>query len=249
MALDEQPEHLPEYGVTAEFYDLLQAERDLRRVTRLYRDLVGEAKVAVLDVGAGTGVVTAMLLRRTGVLVHAVEPALPMRTALLSRLSAMGADQRARVTVHACDLQSSGLREAADAAVCHNLVAGLEPAGRRALWPALRRALRPGALLAVETPPSAVPTTTRTSSLPRVRLGQDVYGARVVTGPDRGRISARFEYHVHRDGREIRRHVETFTLWPLTAGELGRELKSAGFATKSVHEGVLLAHRVERIGD
>ncbi|MFJ3043174.1 class I SAM-dependent methyltransferase [Streptomyces sp. BBFR25] len=68
-----------DYAVTAEFYDVLQAERDEARVRALYGSDTAGARVGVLDVGAGTGRITLMSLDESRVGVHAVEPSRAMR--------------------------------------------------------------------------------------------------------------------------------------------------------------------------
>ncbi|WP_199520583.1 class I SAM-dependent methyltransferase, partial [Kitasatospora sp. MBT63] len=114
------------YAVSAEFYDLLQAETDRRQAEQRFAEAAARARYAVLDVGAGTGIVTEVLLRASTVPVHAVEPAPAMRAALLSRLAHLGADRRARVTVHPEPFATAGLTEAADLAVASNMIAGLD---------------------------------------------------------------------------------------------------------------------------
>lgn len=111
------------YAVSAEFYDLLQAERDEARVRRLYSGDVVNARLGVLDVGAGTGRVTLMSLMESQVPVHAVEPTRAMRSPLMTRLASLPADLRMRVTVHPHTLDAAGLHEVADVAICHNTVA------------------------------------------------------------------------------------------------------------------------------
>ncbi|WP_326607609.1 hypothetical protein OG930_39600 [Streptomyces sp. NBC_01799] len=49
-------------AISAEFYDVLQAERNAARVRRLYGGHVRHARLGVLDAGAGTGRVTLMSL-------------------------------------------------------------------------------------------------------------------------------------------------------------------------------------------
>ncbi|GHH80483.1 hypothetical protein GCM10018781_61070 [Kitasatospora indigofera] len=72
-----------DYVVSAEFYDLLQAEGDRRLAERRFAGAADRARGSILDVGAGTGIVTEVLLRASSVPVHAVGPAPPMRAALL----------------------------------------------------------------------------------------------------------------------------------------------------------------------
>lgn len=225
------PERHPRdaYAISAEFYDVLQAERDEARVRSLYRDDVRGARTGVLDVGAGTGRVTLMSLLESRVPVHAVEPARSMRTPLMTRLASLGAEFTARVTVHPQALDETGLREVADVAVCHNTVACLHPTARRALWPAMAEALVPAGVLLVQLPPACLPRHTTTHALPTRTVGRHEYGGRLVTSAEAGRIRARFDYWVCGDGRVLRRHDETFWMWPASRGQLIAELEEEDF--------------------
>ncbi|WP_229866328.1 class I SAM-dependent methyltransferase [Streptomyces spinoverrucosus] len=111
----------------------------------------------MLDVGAGTGRVTLMSLLESRVGVHAVEPARAMRAPLMTRLASLPAELRERVTVHPQTLEEAELRDVADVAICHNTIACLAPAERRALWPALAQALVPGGSLLLQLPPAHLP--------------------------------------------------------------------------------------------
>lgn len=115
--------------------------------------------LGVLDVGAGTGCVTLMSLAASGAPVHAVEPARAMRSSLMTRLAALPGDRAA-------------LHGVSDVAVCHNAVACMTPAARRALWPALAEALVPGGVLLVQLPPAVVPPRRIKRVLPTRRVGQ-----------------------------------------------------------------------------
>jgi SAM-dependent methyltransferase len=217
------------YAISAEFYDVLQGERDEARVCSLYRDDVRGARVGVLDVGAGTGRVTLMSLMESWVPVHAVEPARSMRTPLMTRLASLSAELTTRVTVHPYALDEAGLHGVADVAVCHNIVACLRPASRRALWPAVAEALTPAGVLLVQLPPARLPRHRTTHVLPTRTVGRHEYGGRLVMSADVDRIRARFDYWVRGDGRVLRRHDETFSLWPASRAELIAELAEAGF--------------------
>ncbi|WP_236584803.1 class I SAM-dependent methyltransferase [Streptomyces sp. MBT53] len=216
------------YAVSAEFYDLLQAERDEVRVRALYRDDVAGARVGVLDVGAGTGRVTLMSLLESRVPVHAVEPARCMRTPLMTRLASLSAELTTRVTVHPYALDEAGLRAVADVAVCHNTVACLRPTSRRALWHAVAEALVPTGALLVQLPPARLPRHETTRALPTRKIGRHEYGGSIMTSPDVDRIRARFDYWVRESGRVLRRHDETFWMWPASRTELIVELEEAG---------------------
>jgi SAM-dependent methyltransferase len=216
------------YAVTAEFYDILQAETDQRLAEHRFAAAADAARVGIVDVGAGTGIVTEVLLSRSTVPIHAVEPSAPMRVALLSRLAAMTADKRARVTVHPDPLQDAGLHRMADLVVCSNVAGVLDPAQRRALWRAIATVLVPGGSLLLEPPPETVPDSPISRDLPPVRVGPDVYSARVCTRPDRGLLSVTFTYKVERDAKALRTETEEFTMWPASHSAICAEVRESG---------------------
>ncbi|MFD5625853.1 class I SAM-dependent methyltransferase [Streptomyces sp. NPDC127072] len=218
------------YTVSAEFYDILQARQDETRVRDLYGGDVAGARLGVLDIGAGTGRVTMMSLAESAVHVHAVEPARAMRAPLMTRLSALPAARLARVTVHPRTLAEADLRGVADVAVCHNMIACLAPADRRALWPTVARALVPGGSLLLDLPPARLPRKEIVRSYPERRVGAHVYGGRLIMAADGSRIRARFEYWVRERQRVLREHTETFWMWPASRAELTGSLAEYGFA-------------------
>jgi trans-aconitate methyltransferase len=216
--------------VTAEFYDILQAEADRRLAERRFAAAASRARQGIVDVGAGTGIVTEVLLARSAAPVHAVEPSTAMRVALLTRLAGMSADARARVTVHPGTLQAAALTQTADLVVCANTVGALEPAQRRELWSAAAEALVPGGVLLVDPPPTAVPDAPTTRDLPPVRVGPDTYSAQVRTQPGRGLLTLTYTYRVERDGETVRVESEEFTMWPAATATVHDELRRAGFS-------------------
>lgn len=62
-----------DYTVSVEFYDLLQAETDRRLAKRRFAEAAGRARHGILDIGAGTGIVTETLLNASAAPIHAVE--------------------------------------------------------------------------------------------------------------------------------------------------------------------------------
>jgi SAM-dependent methyltransferase len=222
------------YQVTAEFYDLLQATRLEGVAQRLLGRWLGEPKVGVIDAGAGTGLVTAMLARHCHVTVHAIEPATEMRAILLSRLAGRPNEQ-ALVRVHARRIEELGLSEVADFGWCVNTLACLDEAARADALAALARAMVPGGTLVLQRPPTHHGRPR--ADLPRLELGGDVYSGEVVcTELDAGRIQWHFVYRVSRGGALIREVSEAFTGYLATEAQFGQELDDAGFVMVAADE-------------
>ncbi|MFB7617756.1 class I SAM-dependent methyltransferase [Kitasatospora sp. NPDC056181] len=233
-----------DYTVSAEFYDLLQAETDRCLAERRFSGAAARARHAILDVGAGTGIVTEVLLRTSGVPVHAVEPAPAMRAALLSRLAQLGADQRARVTVHPETLAEAGLAAVADLAVASNVIACLDPATRRVTWQEVSAALLPGGLLLFDLPPTGLPSGCESvGRLGPVRLGLDLYSADITRQFHRGVQRTVFTYRVEREGKLLREARESFDVWPAPPERLGEELEAAGLHVVEAPGSDLMAAR------
>ncbi|GAA2242779.1 MULTISPECIES: class I SAM-dependent methyltransferase [Kitasatospora] len=216
------------YAVSAEFYDVLHGAQYRRQALAL-RGPAAAARIGIVELGAGTGLVTAVLLGASTVPVHAVEPAAAMRAVLLSRLASAGSEALGRVTVHPCRAQQLGLSAEVDLAVCLRVIACLPPAERREVWHALADWLLPDGLLFVDRPPTALLTGAGRHRVGEARVGADVYTAWLTERPEHDRIRLDYLYLVHRRGREIRRAHETFHQWPLADDELAKELAEAGF--------------------
>ncbi len=231
------------YQVTAEFYDLLQAAHYVKTAQRLLGRWLGSPQVGVIDAGAGTGLVTAMLARQCQVTVHAIEPAVGMRAILLSRLAGRP-DELAKVRVHACGIERLGLAEAADFAWCFNTMASLDTAARAAALQALGTAMVRGATLVLQRPPQQAGTGRR--DLPRWELGGDVYTGEVTSSPgEPGTVRWHFAYRVSRDGVPVREAHETFTGYLATEAELDRQLIDAGFRITGADDpSVVVARRL-----
>ncbi|WP_406385997.1 class I SAM-dependent methyltransferase [Streptomyces sp. NBC_00211] len=226
-----RPDDGPEgraYTVSAEFYDLLHA-RSYHRHAQALAGPAAAARVGIVEVGAGTGLVTDVLIGASCVPVHAVEPAAAMRAVLLSRLHPpAGAFVGDRVTVHSCSAVELSLSGQADLAVCLRMASCLPPHERRALWHSLADLLVPAGLLFLDRPPARLPVRPTRRSLGEVRLGMDTYRGQVTARAEHDRIRCDYAYLVCRQGRVLRRAQETFLLWPLTRQALGAELADAG---------------------
>ncbi|WP_433343915.1 class I SAM-dependent methyltransferase [Streptomyces sp. CA-253872] len=232
------------YRTTAEFYDILQAERDSRLVAELYGARVADARGPVVDVGAGSGTVSFMALACSGAPVHAVEPSAVMRSLLLTRLAWSRADLRARVTVHAGTLPDAELPDGSAAlVVCHNVAPTLDEAARRALWDAAARVLEPGGLLLMDRPRAEAPRAPEVAVFAPVRVGADTYEGEVrETACEEGAELA-FTYTVRRGQRLVRRRGERFLTRMLPLEVLAAEVGGCGLRWEETGERVLAARR------
>jgi SAM-dependent methyltransferase len=226
------------YAVSAEFYDVLQARDEHIRAERLFASPARRARSGIVEVGAGSGLVTQVLARAASVPVHAIEPDPAMRALLMSRLASAPPEQRARVTVHPERVQELWPKDhapRADLAVCSNVIATRAPEQRRATWAALARLVGPDGLLLIDPPPCALPQGPRTQVLPQVGVGDDVYSGffsetPLLGGtPEADRIHLDYTYQVHRDGELLREEHEEFDLWPIPGDALRQELADAGW--------------------
>ena len=219
------------YEVTAEFYDILHAPEYLKLAERVLTSWLGSPRLAVLDVGAGTGLDTVALAARCRVPIHAVEPAASMRAVLLSRLSGQ-LDLLERVTVHAAPMEQLGLTRMADFALCLNLLGTLDADQRRGTLAALARALVAGGRLVVQPPPER-PGPPR-ADLPSWRLGEERYGGEATCERvDGDRLRWRFRYRVTRGDRIVREETEAFDGFLVPAPRFAAELTAAGFTIEA----------------
>ncbi|OEJ23520.1 hypothetical protein AR457_02385 [Streptomyces agglomeratus] len=215
------------YALSAEFYDILHAA-SYRTHAAVLAGPAAAARVGILELGAGTGLVTETLAGASSVPVHAVEPATAMRSVLLSRLAA--ADGLAgRVTVHACAAQDLDLAGQVDLVVCLRVIACLPPAERRTVWRTLAGLLVPEGLLFFDRPPARLPAAPRHHVLGEARVGADTYVGHLTEWPEDDRIRYVYTYLVRREDRVVRRAQEAFHLWPMTRPTLDEELAAAGF--------------------
>lgn len=132
--------------ISLPFYDLFHASAHVPEVLENLAPLVSEVRRSILEIGAGTGLITTSLADWTPAEIFAVEPSAGMRGVLLSRLSARP-ELLSRVTVLPCDALSVRLPEPAEAVVMINVLYSLDPGYRRRLWPVLAALLEAGGRL------------------------------------------------------------------------------------------------------
>jgi pyochelin biosynthesis protein PchG len=154
------------YTPSAEFFDLVaQAHAATASGPAVARALAGTdtSHGPVLDIGAGTGLVTAAIARvLPDAEIWAVEPASGMRGVLTSRVFG-DPDLRRRVTVTADSAPDLDVPDRISAAVLCGVLGHLDAGQRKRLWKLLRERLHPGGRVVVELMgierPIALPAT------------------------------------------------------------------------------------------
>lgn len=235
------------YAVTAEFYDLLHGEEFLESAAARLTPFARAARVGVLEVGAGTGLLTAVVARALapGVRLDAVEPSAAMRAVLQSRL-ALDHELAGRVTVHACGAQE--VRPARyDLVVAVDVLATLPPPVRRDVLQVAGERTVPGGVLVAEAPDA--PGGAFGPQVAGVGvLGDDVVEAELsaaVTEPGVRRFA--YTYRQRRGAELVREGSESFLVWDLDEPTLRAELAAAGFGSaERTGDGLLVARRTPR---
>ena len=131
-------------SISLPFYDLFQDH--VPRVRKNLPPLLSGVRRSILEIGAGTGLITTSLADWTPAEIFALEPSAGMRAILLSRLSSRP-ELLDRVPVLPCDALGVTLDEPAEAVVMINVMYALEPDYRRQLWPVLAASLETAGLL------------------------------------------------------------------------------------------------------
>jgi SAM-dependent methyltransferase len=132
--------------ISVPFYDLLQENGHVPEIRKKLPALLAGIRRSILEIGAGTGLITTSLAGWTPAEIFALEPSAGMRAVLLSRLASRP-ELLERVTVLPGDGLSVDLDEPAEAVVMINVMYALEPGYRKRLWPVLAAQLEPGGLL------------------------------------------------------------------------------------------------------
>jgi 16S rRNA A1518/A1519 N6-dimethyltransferase RsmA/KsgA/DIM1 with predicted DNA glycosylase/AP lyase activity len=115
--------------ISVPFYDLFHENSHVPRIRKDLPPLLAGVRRSILEVGAGTGLITVSLADWTPAEIFALEPSAGMRAVMLSELSSRP-ELLDRVTVLSCDALSVEMDEPAEAAVMINVMYALEPALR-----------------------------------------------------------------------------------------------------------------------
>lgn len=223
--------------ISVPFYDLCHERRVVPRIRASLQPLLAGVRRSILEIGAGTGLITTSLADLTPGEIFALEPSADMRAVLLSRLSSRP-ELLSRVTVLPCDALSVRLDEPAEAAVMINVMYALEPDYRKRLWPVLAASLETASLLVFTWHDGGPPT-------PQQRLESHQVGRHTYTvlseilESDEEACRVRYLYRITEGGKLISEEELTGRSYRPTWDVLRRELTGAGFTQAEGAEGLL----------
>ncbi|WP_343950778.1 class I SAM-dependent methyltransferase [Nonomuraea longicatena] len=227
-----------QYTLATPFYDLWHLDGHIPEVRALLPGMLADVEGPVLEIGAGTGLVTETIAAATDGEVFAVEPALGMRAILLSRL-AERPDLRARVTVLPWDVLDTDLDEPVSAVVMISVLYGLPPADRARVWPVLARQLRPGGHLIFNWRPRPVAEPGEPEPMGSYRVGRhtyEVWGQVLAATPMK--TTSRLFYRIVHRGVVISEDVVDSESYRPEFAELAAELGAAGFTAREAPQGM-----------
>lgn len=223
--------------ISLPFYDLCHERRVVPGIRASLSPLLAGVGRSILEVGAGTGLITTSLADLTSAEIFALEPSDGMRAVLLSRLSSRP-ELLSRVTVLPCDAMSVRLDEPTEAIVMVNVMSVLEPDYRKRLWPVLAGSLEAGGLLVFTWRDGDPPM--HQQRLESHQVGRHTYTVlSEILDSDGEAYHARYLYRITEGGKVISEEEITGYFYRPTSGVLRRELAGAGFTQAEGAEGLL----------
>ena len=223
--------------ISVPFYDLGHERRIVPGIRASLQPLLAGVRRSILEIGAGTGLITVSLADLTPGEIFALEPSADMRAVLLSRLSSRP-ELLSRVTVLPGDALSVRLDEPAQAVVMINVLQALEPDYRRRLWPVLAASLEPAGLLVFTWHDGGRPTPGQ--RIETHQVGRHTYTvlSEILESDEESR-RLRYVYRITEGEKVISEEELTGrAYWP-TRNALRRELTDAGFTQAEGAEGLL----------
>lgn len=223
------------------FYDLCHERKVVPRARVKLLPLLDGIGRSILEIGAGTGLITTLLADLTPADIFALEPAPEMRALLLSRLSSRP-ELLDRVTVLRCDAMGVRLDEPAEAAVMINVLSVLEPDYRARLWPVLADSLQTGGLLIFNWWHSNPPA--RKQRVESSQVGRHTYSvvSEVVDSYEEA-YRTHYIYRVTEGSEIVAEEQATIDFYRPHRHVLERELTGAGFTQADGAEGLLAWRR------
>jgi SAM-dependent methyltransferase len=218
-----------EYAASGEYLHLLSRPAWTALRPRLATALTGVDPGAgpVLELGAGTGLGTDVLLEIFEGEVLAVEPSASLRGVLLARLADRDID---RVTVFPGGASEVPLPDRIAAVVGMHMAGHLAPPDRKRLWAAVADRLPPGGPVVLNVQPPYAAEAVPEFPWMTVTVGGLRYegtGSAVPTGPDS--VHWQMRYRTRReDGTVLAEASAEYSWWIVTADGLAAELADAG---------------------
>jgi SAM-dependent methyltransferase len=215
--------------ISVPFYDLLQENGHVPEIRKKLPPLLAGVRQSILEIGAGTGLITTSLADWTPAEIFALEPSDGMRAVLLSRLSSRS-ELLKRVTVLPCDALSVDLDEPVEAMVMINVMYALEPDYRKRLWPVLAAQLAPGGLLVFTWRAGGPPGPHPLQEMDSRHVGRHSYTVLwEILGSDEEAFRARYLYRVTEGEKVISEEEITGYGYRPAWDVIQRELAGAGF--------------------
>lgn len=221
------------------FYDLFHENGHVPEIRRNLPPLLAGVRRSILEVGAGTGLITTSLADWTPAEIFALEPSPGMRGVLLSRLGSRP-ELLNRVTVLPCDALNASLPEPAEAVVMINVMHALEPDYRRRLWPVLAGSLETGGLLVFTWRDGGPPKPRPLKELVSRQVGRHTYTAlSEILDTDGEAAYARYIHRISEGDKVISEEEITGYAYRPARDVLQHGLASAGFVQAEGAEGLL----------
>lgn len=217
------------YAVTAQYYDPLMAAAHGEMDRRIADALAGldTDQGPILDVGAGTGLTTALIAQALPTAsIWAVEPDPAMRPALMTRVCA-SPDLRRQVTIIPSKLADARLPSTIAGAVISAALVHFDPEARATLWRLLADRLAATGRIVVEIQP--LPEIPAEVTMTEAAVGDLTYhgtAAVCLAAPDRA--SWRMSYESRLGGEVIARDACVFDCWHIEAATALAEAAAAG---------------------
>lgn len=225
--------------ISIPFYDLFSEDSHVPGVRKNLPPLLAGVRRSILEIGAGTGLITASLADWSPAEIFALEPSAGMRGVLLSRLCSRP-ELLSRVTVLPCDALSVTLDKPAEAVVMINVMYALEPDYRRQLWPVLASVLEPAGVLVFTWRDGGPPAPRPLRETGSRRVGRHTYTVLTEILDTNGEaVRARYLHRITEGDKVISEEEITGYAWRPPWDVLERELRTAGFTQAEGAEGLV----------
>jgi SAM-dependent methyltransferase len=228
--------------ISLPFYDLFHENGHVPEIREKLPALLAGVQRSILEIGAGTGLITTAMADWTPAEIFALEPSAGMRGVLLARLNSRP-ELLGRVTVLSCDALSVELDEPVEAAVMINVMYALEPDYRKRLWPVLAARLEPAGLLVFTWRDGGPPKPRPLQELDSRQVGRHTYAvlSEILESVDESSC-ARYLYRVTQGDRVISEEEIIGHAYRPSWDVIQRELVDAGFTQTDAPEGLLAWH-------